>query len=141
MAKNYAEFDRRTNYRELPLNPPKIEVKQTGNAIVKDYSRAISYEDKVKDKNGTDISFRVINHSSQFSFIRWNNIYFDNDYVGGDLNYYFGEGIQNHCFTPKGSFAKEISLVFLIPIIGIKNRKKPLSYLENHFFKYLAYAN
>lgn len=106
MAKDYDEFDRRTNYRELPLNPPKIEVKRVKDKIVKDYKRAISYPDEVKDKDGNYIAMKIINHSSQFSFIRWNNIYFDNDYVGGDLNYYFGEGIRNHRFIPKGSFVK-----------------------------------
>jgi len=106
MAKDYAEFDRRTNYRELPLNPPKIEVKRVGNDIVKDYARAISYTDDVQAKDGQDAHMRIINHSSQFSFIRWNNIYFNNDYVGGDLNFYFGEGIRNHQFMPKGGFVK-----------------------------------
>jgi len=107
MAKDYAEFDRRTNYRELPLNPPKIEVKlDITNAIVKDYDRAISYVDHVKDESGAKISMRIINHSSQFAFIRWSNLYFSNDYVGGDLGYYFGEGIQNYRYVPKGSFLK-----------------------------------
>lgn len=106
MAKDYAEFDRRTNYRELPLNPPKIEVKRVGNDIVKDYARAISYTNDVQAKDGQDAHMRIINHSSQFSFIRWNNIYFNNDYVGGDLNFYFGEGIRNHQFMPKGGFVK-----------------------------------
>ncbi|WP_291131733.1 hypothetical protein [Flavobacterium sp. UBA7682] len=106
MAKDYAEFDRRTNYRELPLNPPKIEVKRVGNDIVKDYKNAISYPEKVKDSEGNDIPLKIINHSSQFAFIRWNNIYFSNDYIGGDLNYYFGEGIQNHRFIPKGGYVK-----------------------------------
>jgi hypothetical protein len=106
MAKDYAEFDRKTNYRELPLSPPKIEVKREGDKIVKDYKNAISYPEKVKDSDGNDISIKIINHSSQFSFIRWNNIYFSNDYVGGDLNYYFGDGIQNHRFVPRGGFTK-----------------------------------
>lgn len=107
MAKDYAEFDRRTNYRELPLSPPKIEVKLVGKEIVKDYERAISYEDEVRDKEGNPIDMKIINHSSQFSFIKWNNIYFANDYVGGDLNCYFGEGIKNHEFSPNGTFRKK----------------------------------
>ncbi|MBN8641270.1 MAG: hypothetical protein J0L86_05590 [Flavobacteriales bacterium] len=112
MAKNYEEFDRRTNYREIPLNPPKIEVKRQGNEIVKDYDNAISYKDEIKDAAGNEFSMRIINHSSQFAFIRWNNIYFSNDYVGGDLNFYFGEGIQNQRFIPKGSFVKKYFPVY-----------------------------
>ncbi len=107
MAKDYAEFDRRTNYRELPLSPPKIEVKLVGKEIVKDYDRAISYLDEVVGKKSDSVTMRIINHSSQFAFIRWNNIYFTNDYVGGDLNFYFGEGIKNHEFTPNGSFRRQ----------------------------------
>lgn len=106
MAKDYAEFDRKTNYRELPLNPPKIEVKLQGNEIVKDYENAIAYPEDIKGKDGKAVAMKVINHSSQFSFIKWTNIYFENDYVGGDLNYYFGDGIQNHSFTPKGGYSK-----------------------------------
>ena len=102
-----AEFDRRTNYRELPLNPPKIEVKRVGNDIVKDYDRAISFIDEVKDKKGNYVPMKIINHSSQFSFIKWHNIYFTNDYVGGDVNFYFGKGIQNHKFTPIGNNVKK----------------------------------
>lgn len=107
MAKDYEEFDRRTNYRELPLSPPKIEVKRQGNEIVKDYEKAISYMDSIKNQSEGEVDLRIINHSSQFSFIRWNNIYFKNDYVGGDLSFYFGKGIQNHCFVAKGGFLKQ----------------------------------
>lgn len=106
MAKNYDEFDRRTNYRELPLNPPKIEVKLEGEAIVKDYARAISYADDVLTNEGESVRMRIINHSSQFSFIRWSNIYFTNDYVGGELNFYFGDGIKNYEFQPNGGFVE-----------------------------------
>ncbi|TBX66133.1 hypothetical protein EZL74_11130 [Flavobacterium silvisoli] len=106
MAKDKGDFERRTNYRELPLNPPKIEVKLKDGNIVKDYKNAISYEDKVNNKKGDDVVVKIINHSSQFSFIRWRNIFFNNDYVGGDLKEYFGEGIKNDMIIPKGSFMK-----------------------------------
>lgn len=112
MAKDYAEFDRRTNYRELPLNPPKIEVKRQANTIVKDYEHAISYPETVKDQSGKDVNMQIINHSSQFAFIRWNNLYFSNDFVGGDVNFYFGEGTKNQRFVPKGSFVKKYLPVY-----------------------------
>jgi hypothetical protein len=108
MGKDEAEFERKTNYRELPLNPSKIEVKLKNEEIVKDYKNAISYIDTLPDKEGNAIKMRIINHSSQFSFIRWSNIYFTNDYVGGDLKNYFGEGIKNYCFAPKGSVFKKM---------------------------------
>ncbi|WP_284653528.1 hypothetical protein [Flavobacterium terrisoli] len=106
MAKSEEEFIRKTNYRELPLSPPKIEVKQVKDKIEKDYTKAISYEDDIHSKEDKNVKMRIINHSSQFSLIRWNNIYFENDYVGGDLNCYFGDGIQNHKFKANGSYFK-----------------------------------
>lgn len=107
LTKNFEEFDKKTNYREYPLCPPKIEVRKRGNDIVKDYENAISFEANLlltqseeKDKQ----KIRFINHASQFSFIQWTNIYFQNDFVGGDLNGYFGKGIHNISFTPKGNW-------------------------------------
>ena len=134
MAKDYAEFDRRTNYREIPLSPPKIEVKRVGDAIVKDYKNAISYVDEVKDAKGNCVPMKIINHSSQFSFIRWNNIYFTNDYVGGDLNFYFGEGIKNHKFIPNGSYAKKNLPCVSHTNYWDKNQKETIELLRKLLF-------
>ena len=109
LTKNFEEFDKKTNYREYPLCPPKIEVRKKGNEIVKDYENAISFQanlfiniDSVREKK----TMRFINHNSQFSFIQWTNIYFQNDFVGGKLNDYFGKGIQNIHLNPKGNWFK-----------------------------------
>lgn len=109
LTKNYEEFDKKTNYREYPLCPPKIEVRKKGNEIVKDYENAISFHanlfvtiDNVREKK----TMRFINHNSQFSFIQWTNIYFQNDFVGGELNDYFGKGIQNIHLNPNGNWFK-----------------------------------
>lgn len=105
MTKDYASFDRKTNYRELPLNPPKIEVKTENGKIVKNYRNSISYPKLFLNKSDDDfVRLKVINHSSQFSFIRWNNFYFKNDFVGGDLSFYFGEGIHNTELKPEGNW-------------------------------------
>lgn len=111
LAKNYEDFDKKTNYREFPLCPPKIEVKHdpATHTIVKDYDNSISFrKDMPGLGDGTPkFPMRVINHSSQFAFIQWTNIYFTNDYVGGDLGFYFGAGIQNIRLVPEGGWAKK----------------------------------
>lgn len=109
LTKNFEEFVKKTNYREYPLCPPKIEVRKKGNEIIKDYENAISFRanlfltiNNVREKK----TMRFINHNSQFSFIQWTNIYFQNDFVGGELNNYFGKGIQNISFKPNGNWFK-----------------------------------
>lgn len=109
LTKNFEEFDKKTKYREYPLCPPKIEVRKKGDEIVKDYENAISFQanlfvniDNIREKK----TMRFINHNSQFSFIQWTNIYFQNDFVGGELNDYFGKGIQNIHLNPKGNWFK-----------------------------------
>lgn len=44
-----------------------------------------------------------IKHSSVFAFINWNNLYFNNDLIGGKLRKIFGEGIVDHKLKPKTS--------------------------------------
>lgn len=109
LTKNFEEFDKKTNYREYPLCPPKIEVKKEKNAIVKDYDNAISFSaNLVLNNKGIREKkpMRFINHNSQFSFIQWTNIYFQNDFVGGELNEFFGKGIQNVPLKANGNWIK-----------------------------------
>jgi hypothetical protein len=116
LAKNYKDFVKKTNYREFPLCPPKIEVKQdpATRSIIKDYENSISFSKDIAvfDDETPKSPMRVINHSSQFAFIKWTNIYFSNDYVGGDLGYYFGAGIQNIRLVPEGGWAKRKLPIF-----------------------------
>lgn len=110
MSKDYDEFDRRTNYREISLNPPKIEVKLSEGKIVKDYTKAIAYPATIPvtvNQNRTKENIKLINHSSHFAFIKWNNLYFTNDLVGGNLGYYFGNGIKNTELKPVGKWYRK----------------------------------
>jgi hypothetical protein len=62
-----------------------------------------SKEDKpFYEKNGKFIP----THNSVFRYVNWNNIYFQNDYIGGSLKNLFGEGIHDKKLTPKNIFNK-----------------------------------
>lgn len=108
LAKNFDDFERKVNYREFPLCPPKIDIKLINNQIEKDYVNSISYPINFNSSgiDGFNGKMRLVNHSSQFSFIRWTNIYYKNDFVGGNLSNYFGEGIKNIELEVKGNWFK-----------------------------------
>lgn len=107
MANNRADFRWKLIFREFPLSPPLIEMKLEDNKIVKDFEKGFIFSKEIKDKYENKTKVKIINHSSLFSFIRWTNIYFKNDQIGGNLTYYFGHGIKNIEIKPKGGFFKK----------------------------------
>ncbi len=119
LAKNEEAFTKKIHYRELPLCPPKIELKRlhdrhSGKKIdKKNYKFPFFFHKKYKNPNNAQelVDFKVINHASPFAFVKWTNVFFNNDYVGGTLSD-FGCGIRNsHALKPKGSW-KTKSLPF-----------------------------
>ena len=92
LARNQNEFKSKVDFRELPCCPPKLE---KGNFTFNENFRVL--------KSRQITSIKVINHSSHFSFLKWHNIYFKNDFIGGK-NTVFGKGIRNHEFEPVGKW-------------------------------------
>lgn len=45
-------------------------------------------------------------HYSMFRYVKWNNIYFQNDFIGGALKKLFGGGICDKVLVPKNIFNK-----------------------------------
>ncbi|MCA0362495.1 MAG: hypothetical protein LCH67_00485 [Bacteroidetes bacterium] len=92
LARNRKEFNSKVDFRELPCCPPILEKGE------------FTFNEDFEVLNSKQLaSIKVINHSSHFSFLRWHNIFFENDFVGGE-NKVFGKGIRNHAFKPVGGW-------------------------------------
>ncbi|AYB33513.1 hypothetical protein [Chryseolinea soli] len=89
LAKNISELKERMKERELPKSPPVFEV-------IKNINRFTYLPDFKKPG-------RVLHHSAPFACTQWINVYYENDYVGGNLSEYFGKGIREHKIKIKGS--------------------------------------
>jgi len=80
LANNLDELDQRKEERELPTCPPVFEVVHKVNRF--------TYLPDFKK------SERVLHHASPFACTQWINVYYNNDFVGGNLSEYFGIGIR-----------------------------------------------
>lgn len=79
--------------KELVTNPPVIE-----SAENKFY-----FHRKYNIKNGFR-SIKIPNYSALFAFTRWSNIFYQYDYIGGEMKRLFGDGIKDVEIKRKRSF-------------------------------------
>ncbi len=75
----FTDFNLKKALREYPTCPPQKDPTDK------------SYFYLIKK-----IGFRVPNHAAFFAFTKWTNIYFENDWIGGNLQNVFGKGIKEH---------------------------------------------
>lgn len=141
LAKNKAAFDKKINYREYPISPPKIELKPYENPVTRKKSTIKNYKfpfffNKTYYVGNTRllVDLKVVNHSSPFSFIKWTNIFFKNDYVGGKLTA-FGDGILNHELTPNGGHVLKKWPFFSHTKYWDKKQKKSIDLIKDIIFK------
>ena len=87
-TENKMSFNERVKLRELITCPPQIQrIKPfVNNSPINDERFPISFLENNRE---------FINHSSPFAFIQWDNFYFKNDFIGGDL-IDLGKGISNN---------------------------------------------
>jgi hypothetical protein len=90
LAKNLEELKERMQERELPKSPPVSEFFEKKDRI--------TYRPDVRK------SRRVLHHGAPFACTQWINVYYGNDFVGGNLSEYFGAGIKEHPIKIKGSW-------------------------------------
>lgn len=72
--------------RELPTCPPEVDEEE--NTIF--YRKQFQVEGKINRK-GIDVP----HHGAMFSMIRWTNIYYKSDFVGGPMQRLFGKGVRD----------------------------------------------
>ncbi len=90
LAKDLEELKERMAERELPMSPPVSEVVSG--------KERITYQPDFKKPQ------RVLHHGAPFACTQWVNVYYKNDFVGGDLAGYFGKGVDERPITLKGNF-------------------------------------
>ena len=78
LAKDNEEFEKRKQIREYPECPPVTDK----NDLFKCFFEG---NEKVW----------IPHHGAMFAMTKWTNIYFKNDYIGGDLHTEFGRGIKD----------------------------------------------
>lgn len=75
-----------TFQRELPICPP----------VVDDKTSTIFYRKFFEvEPNKNRKGLNVPHHGAMFSMIRWTNIYYDSDFVGGPMQRLFGKGVKD----------------------------------------------
>ncbi len=82
LARSEAELRERQSERELPTCPPQADRGK--------YSYVVNYK-----VNNQPRSIHVLHHAALFACMRWINLYFPGDFVGGPLAPVFGSGIAD----------------------------------------------
>jgi hypothetical protein len=85
-------FDNRVKEKEFPVCPPYPDLYK-GKATEWLYNRDFFLD--ARDEKGDKIKIKLLNYSSLFGGIRWTNIYFSSDFVGGPMRRLFGNGIRD----------------------------------------------
>ena len=82
-TKSKRELRRRQIERELPTCPPILEKK------------GISYQQDFQFNETSIQTIKLLHHAALFGPTRWTNLYFDGDFIGGELGERFGLGIYD----------------------------------------------
>ncbi|GGH36679.1 hypothetical protein GCM10007423_29120 [Dyadobacter endophyticus] len=92
IARNVDEFSLKKRQREFPTCPPVMErptaaaLKKLKNANKKDWFSFPATDDPAVPRN--------LHHAAVFAMTRWTNMYFGNDFVGGEIAC-LGSGVEN----------------------------------------------
>jgi hypothetical protein len=82
LAKSRKDFDSRVTDREFPTCPPQVD--KYDNFAYQNY----------KNK-GEDRKLWYLHHAAQFACIRWTNLYFTGDLIGGPVAPMFGKYVKD----------------------------------------------
>jgi hypothetical protein len=81
---NNVPFEKLIEQREIPVCPPEID-KDDGKIYYREF---IEQPGKTRRKG-----VNVTHHGALFAMIRWKNIYYSSDFVGGPMQRRFGKGV------------------------------------------------
>jgi hypothetical protein len=91
MANSKHEFYKRKMIREFPTCPPVPDINDDNKCFF----------------NFTEDKYLRPHHAALFALTRWTNIYFSNDYIGGNLSSEFGIGIRDIELKSQNGFVKK----------------------------------
>jgi hypothetical protein len=101
ITRDKAEFGKRKQQREFPTCPPIIDEDEKGFFYPKVFTN---------QNDGIKTSVNVLHHAAHFGMTKWTNMYFANDYVGGELQSHFGAGVEDVPLRAKGWFNRNLPL-------------------------------
>jgi hypothetical protein len=84
-VKSTADYRELINQRDWPVCPPVPDSKD----------RNIFYKVNFETTEGQKRDIKVLHHGAMFGVMRWTNIYFTSDFVGGSAQRVFGKGIRD----------------------------------------------
>lgn len=102
IVRSEEEFKKKKEQREYPTSPP----------VMDEHDKNFAFDHKFKredDKPPRDI--KILHHAAHFAETKWTNIYFENDWVGGNLSEQFGKGIKD---IPLKAIGKQVSKIPLL---------------------------
>ncbi|OKS86723.1 alpha/beta hydrolase [Mucilaginibacter polytrichastri] len=83
---NKVPIEQLIEQREIPVCPPEID---TNDHNI--YYRQFFDAEEGKNRKGVN----VLNHGALFGMIRWTNIFYASDFVGGPMQRVFGKGVKD----------------------------------------------
>jgi hypothetical protein len=101
VVRSEEEFEKKKDQREYPTSPPKFDEN--------DKNFAFDHLFKREGKPPRDI--KILHHAAYFAETKWTNIYFENDWVGGNLSEQFGKGIKDIPLKANGNLVSGIPLL------------------------------
>ena len=92
LADSPQDLARRQRERELPTCPPTAQCEED----------PFVYEHNLTDDDGAPAgTVPVLHTSATFASVRWTNLYFDADFIGGPVAPVFGPGVRDVVVTPE----------------------------------------
>jgi hypothetical protein len=83
LSKGEEDFKRKKDQREFPVSPPQLD----------HADNHFSFNATFVSTTGAPVSIKMLHHAAHFAATQWTNIYFENDWIGGNLAMEFGKGI------------------------------------------------
>lgn len=100
LNKTPEDFERKKNQREFPVSPPQLDHEDDHFA----------FEQPFKSISGTDVKFKKLHHAAHFAVTQWTNLYFENDWIGGEMAPEFGKGILDIPVSAKSKWLRLIPM-------------------------------
>jgi len=100
LSKGLEDFKRKKDQREFPVSPPQLD----------HADNHFSFDASYMATDDSRVTVKILHHAAHFAMTRWTNIYYENDWIGGQLSDEFGKGIVDIPVRAKRKWVRSIPL-------------------------------
>lgn len=113
LNKKPEDFKQKKDQREFPVSPPQFDKGDKHFAFNRSFKTEPCISENLpmlffKPSPATDVNIQILHHAAHFAVTQWTNVYFTNDWIGGEMAPEFGKGILDIQITPKNKRLRRI---------------------------------